>query len=240
MRRLNLALVALVIPAATLAAQVMIPTRGRRPDRPAEKPPQAPGIHDARLYNRYMLSRFSFESSPMLSFMSSAQVLAPGIEDNYWGFGEASMISWRAAPSLAVTTAFSAASLGMPMGVNSSELGVRVKPWTAPRISAFADARWAYTYITGFGVSSQAVPILALYPGFRESLAWGSGNGPTLGIGADARLNERFSLTTSLNYAHMSMHGRNLDTRREWDYTSQMTRLFVGLRYNHGHWYDAP
>ena len=48
------------------------------PDRPAEKPPQAPGIHDVRLYNRYKLSRFSLESSPMLSYMQTTGFVAEG------------------------------------------------------------------------------------------------------------------------------------------------------------------
>src|SRR4051812_10425081 len=128
MRRLNLALLALTIPAASLVAQVMIPTRGKRPDRPAEKPRQAPGIHDARLYNQYMFSRFSLESSPMLSYMQSTGLLAPGISENYLAFGDATLISWRAAPSLSLTTAFTASSVGSPFGMNSSEFGFRVKP----------------------------------------------------------------------------------------------------------------
>lgn len=240
MRRLNVALVALLIPAATLAAQVMIPTRSRRPDRPAEKPPQAPGIHDARLYNRYMFSRFSLESTPMLSYMQATGLLAPGIPQTYWSFGDATLISWRAAPSLSVTTAFTASSVGTPFGMNASEFGLRIKPWTAPRVAVFADARASWAYTSGFALSSQAVPIAAIYRTAYDDFAMGTGKGAVLGLGAEAKITARYSLTSSLAYAHYAMQGRDLDSRRRWSYTNDYTRLMVGVRYNHGHWYDAP
>jgi hypothetical protein len=27
---------------------------------------------------------------------------------------------------------------------------------------------------------------------------------------------------------------------RNWSYTNDATRLIVGVRYNHGRWFDAP
>jgi hypothetical protein len=240
MRRLNLALVALTIPAASLAAQVMIPTRGRVPTRPAEKPPQAPGIHDARLYNRYMLSRFSLESTPMLSYMQTTGLVAQGIPQNYWSFGDATLISFRAAPSLFVTSAFTAASLGTPFGVEASDVGLRLKPWTSPRVAVFADARMSWAFTTDFALPSQAVPIVALYRAGNRDFTTGSGKGGVFGLGTEVRLTDRYSLTTSLTYAHYSMRGINLTTSDRWTYTNDATRLMIGARYNHGHWYDGP
>ena len=109
MRRLTVALVALSLPAATLAAQRVIgigPGRGRTPERPAEKPPQAPGIPDSRLYTRYMFSRFSLQSSPMLSYMQTTGFVAEGIPADYWSLGDATELSFRATPSLQFSTAF--------------------------------------------------------------------------------------------------------------------------------------
>jgi len=241
MRRLRVALVALVIPATSLVAQVMIPIRGRTPERPADKPPQAPGIHDARLYNRYMFTRFSLESTPMLSYMQTTGLIAQGIPENYLAFGDATLISFRATPSLFVTTAFTASSLGTPFGMNGSDFGFRVKPWTSPRVSAFADARVSYAYTSDFALPSQAVPIAAIYrTSSNRDFATGTGKGAVFGVGADTRITARYSLITSLTYTHYTMQGRNLNTTSRWNYTNNATRLMVGMRYNHGHWYDAP
>jgi hypothetical protein len=237
MRRLNLAFVAIVVPAA-LAAQVMLPTR-RGPDRPAEKPPQAPGIHDVRLYNRYVLSRFALESTPMLSYMQTTGVLAPGIPQNYWSFGDATLISYRVTPSLFVTTAFSASSVGTPFGMNGSDFGVRVKPWTSSRVTGFVDARASWAYTSDFPLSSQAVPIVGLYQVGKPDFTTGTGRGAAFGVGADTRISTRFSLTTSLTHTHYAMQGRSLGLGQRWSYTNDATRLMVGVRYNHGHWYDA-
>jgi hypothetical protein len=176
MRRSNLVLLALALPMASLSAQIMIGTR-RGPDRPAEKPPQAPGIHDVRLYNRYMFSRFSLESSPMLSYMQTTGALVPGVAHDYFAFGDATLISFRAAPSLFVTSAFTASSLGIPFGMNSSDFGIRVKPWTAPRTSVFADARLSWAYTTDFALPSSAVPIAQIYSTAYTDFRTGRGPG---------------------------------------------------------------
>jgi hypothetical protein len=237
MRRSNLVLLALALPMASLSAQIMIGTR-RGPDRPAEKPPQAPGIHDVRLYNRYMFSRFSLESSPMLSYMQTTGALVPGVAHDYFAFGDATLISFRAAPSLFVTSAFTASSLGIPFGMNSSDFGIRVKPWTAPRTSVFADARLSWAYTTDFALPSSAVPIAQIYSTAYTDFRTGRGRGTTLGLGSETRITARYSFTAALNYTHYEMRGRTMSN--EWDYTSNATRLILGVRYNHGRWLDAP
>jgi hypothetical protein len=193
-----------------------------------------------RYYNRYALTRFSFESMPMVSYMSANGVVAAGIPTNNWSFGDATLITVRTVPSLYVVGGFTAQSVGGPFGMNSSEFGFRLKPWTAPRFSPFADVRESWAYTTGVALPSSAVPISVLYRDFYNSHSMGSGNGTSFGLGMETRITARYSLTTVLSSTHYSMNGRDLSTARRWDYTADATRLMVGLRYNHGHWFDAP
>jgi hypothetical protein len=239
MRRLNLVLLALAIPAANLAAQIYIPLRTPRPDRPAEKPPQAPGIRDVRSYNRYKLSRFSLESTPMISYMQTTGAIAKDIPMDYWSFGDATLISYRAVPSLFVTSVFSASSAGAPFGMNSSEFGVRLKPWTSPRVAMFADARMSYAFTSNFALPSSAVPFAAMYMDAYTDFSMSRGHGALLGLGSETRLNDRYSLTMSMNYTHYEMRTNRLyDPNSGWTYRNNTTRLNVGVRYNHGRWQD--
>jgi len=239
MRRLNLVLLALAVPAANLAAQIYVPTRTARPDRPAEKPPQAPGIRDVRAYNRYKLSRFSLESTPMISYMQTTGAIAPNIPMDYWSLGDATLISFRAAPSLFVTSAFSASSAGAPFGMNSSEFGVRVKPWTSPRVSMFGDARVSYAFTSDFALPSSAVPFAAMYMDAYTDFSMSRGKGMLLGLGSETRLNARYSLTVSMNYTHYAMRTNQLyNPSSRWSYENNTTRLNIGVRYNHGRWMD--
>ena len=241
MRRLNLVLLAVAIPAANLAAQVYIPTRTARPDRPAEKPKQAPGIRDVRSYTRYRLSRFSLESAPMISYMQTTGVMAPGIPMDYWSFGDATLLSFRAAPSFFVTSAFTASALGAPFGMNSSEFGLRLKPWTAPRVSLFADARMSYAFTSDFAMPSQAIPFAAMYMNAYTDFSMSRGKGALFGLGSETRLNDRYSLTVSLNYTHYQMRTNKLyNPSSNWTYENNTTRLNIGMRYNHGSWLSAP
>jgi hypothetical protein len=238
MRRLNLVLLALAVPAANLAAQIYVPTRTARPERPAEKPPQAPGIRDVRSYNRYKLTRFSIESTPMISYMQTTGAIAPNIPADYWGLGDATLVAFRATPSLFVTSAFTATSAGAPFGMNSSEFGLRIKPWTAPRVSLFADARASFAFTSDFSLPSQAVPFAAMYMDAYTDFSMSRGKGMLLGLGSEARLNARFSLMTSLSYTHYEMRTSNLHSSSTWDYQNNATRLNLGVRYNHGRWME--
>lgn len=240
MRRLMIGLAALAIPAASLAAQIgqvgMPTTRGTPPDR--EKPPMGRGIHDARLYNRYKLTRFSVESSPMLAYMQTTGMIAEGISGNYWGFGDATVITFRTVPSLYLTTAFTATALGGPVGMNSSEVGLRFQPWTSPRVAPFAEARMSWAFTSSFPMASVSVPLALGYRFAYNDFASGSGRGMVYGIGADTRISARYSVMTALTYASYDMEGRNLSARTEWGYRNDASRLLIGLRYNHGAWFE--
>lgn len=242
MRRLTLALVALSLPAASLAAQrgMKIPTLGRTPDRPAEKPPQAPGIHDVRLYNRYKLSRFSLESSPMLSYMQTTGFVAEGVPTDYWTFGDATQLSYRMSPSVFLTSAFTSSSIGGPFQLGTAEFGTRIKPMPGPRFSPFVEARYSWAYTSGTAMPSSAVPVVFVMEGRGDNFSTGHGRGALFGFGVDTRITARYSVTTALSRTHYEMHGQDISRMASWNYVNDATRLLVGLRYNHGHWYGAP
>ena len=243
MRRLSLALLALSLPVASLSAQrIGIGTligRGKTPDRPAEKPPQAPGISDVRLYNRYVLSRFSLQTAPMLSYMQTTGFFAEGVSANFWSFGDATELTFRAAPSLYLSTAFTGSMLGGPFAMSSADIGTRVKPWTSMRFAPFAEARMSWAQTSNFGIPSSVVPVSFVYRSMYGDFTTGRGRGATVGIGVDTRLTPRYSIMSTLSHTRYAMEGRDLNgSSRRWDYTNDATRLMVGLRYNHGRWYD--
>jgi hypothetical protein len=245
--RLMLAMLVLSLPALSDAQRVVRPPHtARTPDRPAEKPPLMPGIHDSRLYSRYMLSRFSLEQYPMVSYFQTNGLVAEGIPADYWTFGDGTHIGFRAAPSVTVGLDFTSSIIGGPFSLGSSELGVRVKPWTRLRVTPFVDARMSWAYSAGFGAPSDAVPLVFMYQATRDNFTSGSGRGRVVGIGAETRLNARFWLTTGLTHARFRMTERNNlgftgpGSSEEWRYLANATRLSVGVRYNHGRWLDAP
>lgn len=238
--RLTLVLVALSLPVAELAAQrVRLPLIGRRgptPERPAEKPPQAPGIPDAMAYNRYRLTRFSLEQYPMLSYMSTGYF---GARQNYTAFGDGMHLGFRVAPSLFVTADMTSLVVGAPFSLGTGELGLRLKPWTSPRFTPIVDVRrsWAYT-VGQTGLGASVVPAVFLARAMYGDVTTSSGHGNILGLGAETRIRPQLSLTSTLSTTRYSMVTRDLRTRSEASYTTDITRLTVGLKYNHGRWLD--
>lgn len=240
--RLLLAIAALSVVAAELHSQTRVrpPFEKRRPDQPAEKPPLVPGLTDPGQLSRYRLSRFSLEQYPMLSHMTLTGFAAPGATNAYWTLGDGTHLGFRITPSLFVTADFTSAAIGGPFAMGTSDLGLRVKPWTSPRFAPFADARVSWAYTTGNGFNGAAIPMYLMVRSFDQDFTQGRGNGTLLGIGMDTRVRARWSVTTALASTRYTMHARDIRSVRAWDYTAVTTRVIVGLKYNHGSWLDAP
>jgi hypothetical protein len=239
--RLLLAIATLGLMGSELDAQTRVrpPFEKRRPDQPAEKPPLVPGLTDPASYSRYRLSRFSLEQYPMLSHMSLTNFVSPGATNAYWTFGDGTHLGFRATPSLFLTADFTSAAIGGPFAMGTSDIGVRIKPWTSPRFTPFADARVSWAYTTGNGYNGAAIPLYLMVRSFEQDFTQGRGTGTLLGIGVDTRVRARWSVTTSLASTRYAMHARDMRSLREWDYTATTTRLIVGLKYHHGSWIDA-
>jgi hypothetical protein len=243
--RLFLGLMALSLITADLGAQRRggTTTGGRvRPDRPAEKPKMAPGIHDNRYFIRsYASSRFSIEQYPMLSYLQANGLLAEGLATDYVTFGDGTHLAFRVTPSLALTTDFTSSFIGGPFGFGSTEFGARVKPLASGRFLPFFDARYGWSYANGVAGPGGGFPFVVMYAALNrdDAIANGMGHGTALGAGVETRVSERVSLTTELSHARFAMSGRDFDSQR-FDYTTRTTRLTVGVRYTHGNWYDAP
>lgn len=241
-RRLALSLAVLSLASVDLAAQrVTVPPRTTRAPRPAEKPPQAPGIPDARLYSRYRMSRFSFEQYPMLTQLMTTGFLAEGVASNWTLFGDGTHLGFRVTPSLSVTADMTSAFLGGPFSFGSGDLGLRVKPFASARVRPFADARVSRAYsINSAGVANMVPTVIVLRSELGD-ITTGSGSGVFFGLGAETSLGRRLMLSAEVSDTKYSMHGRRLNGDwREWDYTANALRLGVGLRYNPGRWLDAP
>jgi hypothetical protein len=194
------------------------------------------------LYNRYALSRFSFEQYPMVSYFQANGWVADGIPSNFWSFGDGTHIGFRATPSLTVSTEFTSSVFGGPFSMGSTDFGVRVKPWTDLRVTPFVDARLSWAYTTGRGNNgANAVPVAFLIRSTYGDYTTGSGHGAVLALGADTRVNENIWLTTALSHSRYGMTNRSQNSPTgSWDYKTNVTRLAVGVRYNHGRWMDAP
>jgi hypothetical protein len=243
--RLFLGLMALSIITADLGAQrrggTMVGGR-TRPDRPAEKPKMAPGIHDNRYFLRsYAYSRFSIEQYPMLSYLQANGLVADGIPTDYVTFGDGTHLAFRVTPSLALTTDLTSSFIGGPLGFGSMEFGTRLKPWASGRVLPFIDARYGWSYANRVSGPGGGFPFVVVYHAVSrdDAIANGSGRGTALGAGVETRVSERVSLTTAVTHARFAMSGRDIDFNR-FAYTTRATRLTLGVRYNHGRWYDAP
>lgn len=241
--RLALALVALSLPAADLSAQIrpVVPPQTSRRPRPAEKPPQAPGIPDARLYSRYRLSRFSLEQYPMLTQLQATGMIRQGIATNYTMLGDGTHLGYRVTPSVSVTGDLTSAVLGAPLSFGSADIGIRIKPWTSPRFRPFIDGRISRAYVVPVNGVSNVVPVVFLSRSMFGEITTGDGRGATLGLGGETSLGRNWILASSLSSTRYSMTGRQLTgPRGEWKYTADALRLALGVRYNPGRWYDAP
>ena len=239
-RRLILALLVLSLPSLSEAQRrVRPPLAVPPPTKPAEKPPLMPGIHDSRAYSNYMLGRFSLEQYPMLSYFQTTGFVAEGIPANYWTIGDGTQLGFRAAPSLFVSADFTSSVIGGPFSMGSVDFGVRVKPWTALRVTPFFDARVSHAYTAGGGSGSAAVPFVFMYQSMYGDITTGRGNGTALGVGAETRINARLWITGAVSNTRYAMTARDMSFN-SWRYDLNATRLTVGVRYHHGRWLDAP
>ncbi len=238
--RLALALVALSLPAAELSAQrrpVVPPQTSRRP-RPAEKPPQAPGIPDARLYSRYKMSRFSVESYPMLTYLQTTGYVNDGFQANWLMLGDGTHIGFRISPSLGMTADMTSAVMGGPFSLGAADVGLRFKPWPSNRFVPIIDARTSWAYTVGNHHGANAVP-LVLPTLSMFGISTGSGRGSMIGVGMETTVRRKLVLSTTLSATHYRMTSRNFSGGfAETRYTADALRFAVGLRYNPGRWLD--
>jgi hypothetical protein len=244
--RLGFVLIAATLPSVALAQRTtgtvgrVVPPQTSRTPRPAEKPPQAPGIPDSRLYTQYRMSRFSFEQYPMITALQTTGAIAPGFASNHTMFGDGSHIGFRITPSLGVTTDLASAFTGAPFSFGSVDFGMRLKPWASARFRPFVDARLSHAYVVPASGIANTVPVVLIARSELGDLTTGSGNGGLFGLGAETTLGRNWVLSSALSATRYTMIGRQLTgSRREWAYTADAYRLGVGFRYNPGHWYEA-
>lgn len=218
----------------------VVPPQTSRAPRPAEKPPQAPGIPDARLYTQYRMSRFSFEQYPMLTMLQTTGAIAAGFASNHTMFGDGTHLGFRITPSLGLTTDLASAFTGAPFSFGSADLGLRLKPWAGARVRPFVDARVSHSYVVPASGIAYTVPIVILAKSEFGNITTGSGNGGLFGLGAETNVKRNWTVSATLSATHYAMVGRQITGgAREWTYTADALRLGVGVRYNPGRWFEA-
>jgi hypothetical protein len=222
------------------AQRVILPPQSGRAPRPAEKPPQAPGIPNAQNYSRYRMSRFSGEQYMTVTHLSTEGYARDGFPTTFLLMGDGTRFAFRATPSLSASADLTTAVYGGPFAMGTFDLGLRVTPWASLRFKPFVDARtsWAFTQGARQG-SYLLLPGVALAGIAREDYATSYGRGRVFGLGVETSIRPRFIVATQLASTHHAMRARELNTFRQWDYTADALRFSIGFRYNPGRWYEA-
>src|SRR5687767_5019359 len=125
--RVLVSLVVLLLPAALDAQGVRVrrPPVGGQPPTPAPKPPQAPGIPDAR---RYHSIRLSVESYSLFSFVRTDQYVTDSAASSWSMLGVGTRLDLRMKPTFSMTADLTTAMLGGPFSLSTIDLGGRYRP----------------------------------------------------------------------------------------------------------------
>jgi hypothetical protein len=225
------ALALLLLPNDSSAQRMRLP--GARRPRPAELPPQAPGVAREMQYVRLPLS---FESYPLVSRIEASGFMGDGVSSSWTSFGMGTRADYRVSRFLSATLDMTSSFNGGPMVMETAELGARMRPdRNERRLYPFVDARVGYAY----AYHSYYRPIGDVIDGSNAlPLGYGSrfshGLGAVGGAGMEIAITTRFSMTTaaSIMRNHMTAQGfqGNRPTRDRFWMTSY--RYMLGVRYN--------
>ena len=137
--RAIVAIVLLLVPAA-LSAQ-RLPRIGRRPGptRPQPLPPQPPEIARELAYKRL---RVSFESYPLISYVSVPSYVTGDGTSHWTAFGTGTRVDYRFTRFVSATLDLTSSFAGGPAIMNSAELGTRIhRERTESKAYPFLDVR---------------------------------------------------------------------------------------------------
>jgi len=222
-----LAMVALLLQAASSAQQLPLPRIGRRgPVRPAPLPPQAEPIARNLAYKRM---RLSVESYPLVSYVHSSGLTGDGLISGWTTFGMGTRADYRVARNVSITLDMTSAFAGGPADVHTAELGTRLGSERSGRtLYRFIDLRVGY--VSSSGGYFDYGPTTSEAGAFRYS----NGFGAVAGVGLEYALTRTLSLTTagSVMRNHMTTHSLLGPGPDERSYALTLYRYTLGLRYN--------
>ncbi len=220
----------LLLPTVSFA-QVRAPRiGGRRPGQPVPLSPQPPEVARAQAYVR---SRYSVESYPLMSRVST-----PGVS-SYTSVGTGTRLDWRLTPYMSWTFDLTGAYLAGPAIAETAELGVRFRSesWEQ-RLRPFADVRFGFEH--AYESFAQNTPLgIGPASGLAGTNRYSRGFGGVLGAGVETSITNTFALTTAVsvmrtNMETYRMQGISVPTAGD-NFRMTTYRLAVGIRYNPVH-----
>lgn len=233
--RTVVAIVSLLVPAASSAQQLPIPgTAGRRgPAQPVPLSRQPEPVARAVEYQRWNLS---VESYPQLSWFNAPGISTDPSISNWTSLGAGTRAEYRLAPFVSATLDLTSSVLGGPAFVQTAELGTRIRPDRSERrIYPFVDLRVAYISASPRGLASSSEDPFGnpVVPG-ADGLRYGRGYGGIAGAGIEYDLTRTFSLTTSASLFRTRLTSHDFRGGLPVDPSFMMTavRYTVGIRYN--------
>jgi hypothetical protein len=228
--RALLAILVLLLPAASSAQRLPMPGTGRARPRPADLPPQPPAVARALAYRRLPLS---VESYPLLSRIETSGFTGDGMAPSWTSFGMGTRADYRITRYLSATMDVTSSFVGGPVVMETAEIGTRLRPERNDRrVYPFLDARVGYSYAQHrfFQAFDPFASPASLAHGGRYS----SGFGALGGAGMEVALTTRFSLTTAASVMHSRMTAYGFEGTRPTRDTYRMIsyRYTLGIRYN--------
>jgi opacity protein-like surface antigen len=236
MRIRPVAAAALLLLPSIAEAQARLPhptTTGRRPTVPVPASAQPPEIARALAYTR---SRYSLETYPLISRISSPGFSATSPSSTWTTFGTGTRLDWRLTQYVSWTFDVTASYLGGSANTETAELGLRLRPevWEH-RVRPFADVRVGYEHVGEF--NSQPLE-LGMGPASSVSgtSRYSRGFGALAGAGVEYALTNTFALTSAVSALRSNLvayryTGVSVPNRGD-NFTMMSYRLAVGLKWN--------
>jgi hypothetical protein len=220
-----IAIVALVLPAASNAQRIPLPIPRRGPGRPADLPPQPEPIAREAAYKRW---RLAIESYPMVSSFSQG---GGGLQ-SWTSFGTGTRADYLVTRNLSTTLDLTSSFLGGPMITNTVELGTRLHPeWAEHKLYPFVDLRVGYLANYARGLSAYGDFFNNAEPG--PIVRYSRGFGAVAGVGMEYAITRSWSITTSGSVMQSAMSARDFDVAPAHpNFTMTSLRYTLGVKYN--------
>lgn len=230
--RALVAVAVLILPAASEAQRIPIPTR-RGPTRPAPLPPQPPTITRELAYRRLP---YSIETYPLISRFVSPGFMGANGTPSWTSGGFGTHADLKMTPVVSLTLDITSSFLGGPIASQTAEFGTRLRPrYSESRLYPYVDARIGYVYAYHNQFRPFYDPYMApMTDGFGYVGRYSQGIGGIVGGGLDFALTRRFFVSTgaAVTRSHMWAQGFQYVTPDRNTFGLTSYRFVLGVRYN--------
>jgi hypothetical protein len=225
--RAAVAIVSLLLPAASSAQRIPLPGTERHPGRDP-LPRQPAPIANELAYKRW---RISVETYPLVSYFQAPGFTGLGAASSWASLGAGTRADYLVNRYVSATLDVTSSFIGGPATVNTAELGTRLHPeWAEHALHPYVDLRVGYiaTYNKSLGTidNGYADPVGTYGP------AYSRGFGLIGGGGLEYALTRTWSLTTGASVVRSRMTPHDLSRPEDRSYTITGFRYMLGVRYN--------